>query len=119
MHFFATKQKIHDIIQIVNRNKKDKKMKKQYEKFLLEHGYSEKSGRLLPSTIYAYIRGIEHACRYENLSIEQLAENNNVIAPTYEAGQKNSVKGLRLSRAVRCSLRQFQKFINQQQGAVC
>lgn len=94
-------------------------MKKQYEKWLLENGYSEKSGRLLPSTIYAYLRGIEHACKYENLSIEQLAENINVIAPTYEAGQKNSVKGRRLSRAVRCSLRLFKKFINQQQVAVC
>ena len=94
-------------------------MKKQYEKFLLEHGFSERSGRLLPSTIYAYIRGIEHACKYENLSIEQLAENINTIAPTYQPGQKNSVKGRGLSRAVRCSLVQFQKFINQQQVAVC
>ena len=48
-------------------------MKKNYEKWLLENGYSEKSGRLLPSTIYAYIRGIEHACRYEKLTIEELA----------------------------------------------
>ena len=94
-------------------------MKKNYEKFLLEKGYSEKSGRLLPSTIYAYIRGIEHACKYENLSIEQLAENINTIAPTYQPSQKNSVKGRGLSRAVRCSLVQFQKFINQQQVAVC
>ena len=94
-------------------------MKKQYEKFLLEHGFSERSGRLLPSTIYAYIRGIEHACKYTNLSIEQLAENINTIAPTFQPGQKNAVKGRGLSRAVRCSLVQFQKFINQQQVAVC
>lgn len=40
-------------------------MKKNYEKWLLENGYSEKSGRLLPSIIYVYIRGIEHACKYE------------------------------------------------------
>ena len=94
-------------------------MKKNYEKWLLENGYSEKSGRLLPSTIYAYIRGIEHACKYVNLSIEQLAENINVIAPTFQPGQKNAVKGRGLSRAVRCSLVQFQNFINQQQVAVC
>ena len=94
-------------------------MKKNYEKWLLENGYSEKSGRLLPSTIYAYVRAIEHACRYENLSIEELAENINTIAPTYQPGQKNSVKGRGLSRAVRCSLVQFQKFINQQQVAAC
>lgn len=94
-------------------------MLQNYKTWLLENGYSEKSGRLLPSTVYSYILGIKHTCKYENISIEQLAENINAIAPTYQPGQKNSVKGRGLSRAVRCSLVQFQKFINQQQVAVC
>ena len=56
-------------------------MLQNYKTWLLENGYSEKSGRLLPSTVYSYILGIKHTCKYENISIEQLAENINAIAP--------------------------------------
>ena len=56
-------------------------------------------------------------CKGENM--RDAMENINTIAPTFQPGQKNAVKGRGLSRAVRCSLVQFQKFINQQQVTVC
>ena len=42
-------------------NQKDKTMRKQYEQFLVQHGYSARTGKLQKSTIANYLSALSYA----------------------------------------------------------
>lgn len=91
-------------------------MNLNFKSWLLSNGYSSKTGNNKPSTVYDYLRGIKYVCKIENISIETLAQNIANICPMYQKGGIHEVRGRQISRSVRASLVQFNKFIIEQQA---
>jgi len=92
-------------------------MKKTYEMWLEQKGYSYFTPEGRPSTIYDYLRGLRKVCRYEHLSIEGVAKRVDVLLPQYQQCGKKSSIGRTISRSVRSSLKQFANFVNEQRCA--
>ena len=92
-------------------------MKKTYEMWLEQKGYSYFTPEGRPSTIYDYLRGLKKVCREEKLSIEGVARRIDSLVVVYQQGGKKSSIGRTISRSVRSSLKQFANFVNEQRCA--
>lgn len=91
-------------------------MLKNYKNWLVENGFSAFTASGQPSSVYDYLRGLKYVCAWEDKSIEQLADSISEIAPMYCSTGIHCVKGRMISRSVRCSLRQFNKFVMEQRA---
>ena len=91
-------------------------MIKNFKTWLINNGYALFTKNNQPSTVYDYLLGIQYVCRWENKTIDELAESISEILPKYCDGGICCVKGRMKSRAVRCGLRQFNKFIVESRG---
>ena len=100
-------------------NQKDKTMRKQYEQFLVQHGYSARTGKLQKSTIANYLSALSLAAHLENMTLEQLAANIDTITIAYSQGGPKAETGKLRSRALRSSLVQFSRFVKEQAIATC
>ena len=69
-----------------------------------------------PSTVYDYLLGVQYVCNWENKTIDELAESISEILPKYCDMGEHSIRGRMKSRAVRCGLKQFNKFIIESKG---
>ena len=86
-------------------------MTKDFKNWLINNGYALFTANKQPSTVFDYIPGIKWVAKWENKTIEQLADSISEIYPKYADMGECCVKGRMKSRAVRCGLRQFNKFI--------
>ena len=85
-------------------------MLKDYRNWLISKGYAVVVNNR-PSTVYDYIRGLKRILDFEQITIEKLAENIADICPLYQKGNIHEVRGRQISRSVRSSLKQFNKFV--------
>lgn len=91
-------------------------MLKLYKNFLINKGYAVMVNNR-PSTVYDYLRGIKYVCKLENITLEKLAESIFDICPMYQKGGIHEIRGRQISRSVRSSLKQFNKFVVETQAA--
>ena len=59
----------------------------------------------------------ENVLKLENITIEKLIENISDICPMYQKGGVHEIRGRQISRSVRSSLKQFNKFVLETQVA--
>lgn len=88
----------------------------EYKKYLINKGYAVMVNHR-PSTVYDYLRGIKYVCKLENITLEKLAESISDICPMYQKGGIHEIRGRQISRSVRSSLKQFNKFVLENQVA--
>lgn len=88
----------------------------EYKKYLINKGYAVMVNHR-PSTVYDYLRGIKYVLKLENITIEKLIENISDICPMYQKGGVHEIRGRQISRSVRSSLKQFNKFVLETQVA--
>jgi hypothetical protein len=89
------------------------KILKDFEKYLIDSGYSAvtPSGNL--STVYDYQKRILSVSKLENLeTLDELALKINKIVMKYDIGGENEVIGNKSHRAVINALKKFKSFIN-------
>ena len=91
-------------------------MTKNFKNWLIENGYKLFTANNQPSTIYDYLTGVKYVCEWENKTMDELGESISEILPKYCDMGEHSVRGRMKSRAVRCGLRQFNKFIIELKG---
>lgn len=91
-------------------------MLKNYKNWLIQKGYSTTTQNNKPSTVYDYMTSLVRVCHWESKMVEQLAESISTILPQYTIGE-HSARGRMKSRAVRCSIRAFSKFLIETQVA--
>lgn len=91
-------------------------MLKLYKNWLIQKGYSTSTQNNKPSTVYDYTTSIIRVCNWESKTIEQLAESISTILSQYTIGE-HSVRGRMKSRAIRCSIVAFNKFLVETQVA--
>ena len=88
----------------------------EYKKYLINKGYATVVNNR-PSTVYDYLRGIKYVLKLENITIEKLIESISDICPMYQKGGIHEIRGRQISRSVRSSLKQFNKFVLENQVA--
>ena len=91
-------------------------MLKLYKNWLIQKGYSTTTQNNKPSTVYDYMTSLVRVCHWESKTVEQLAESISTILPQYTIGE-HSARGRMKSRAVRCSISAFHKFLLETQVA--
>ena len=84
-------------------------MLNEYRKWLINKGYAVMVNNR-PSTCYDYCRALKRVLHYENITIEQLAENIADICPLYQKGNVHEVRGKEISRSCRNSLKRFMEY---------
>ena len=113
--FLCAKQFLHGRIYIVIKQK-GYNMNKNFKNWLINNGYKLFTSNNHPSTIFDYLTGVKYVCQWENKTIEQLAESISEVLPKYCDGGEHYVRGRMKSRACRCGLRQFYKFVIETKG---
>ena len=88
-------------------------MKKEFENYLIEQGYSLKTANGNPSTVYDYQKRIDKVCKWEKCDWATLAQNITTVVVAYDTGGQKEDLGNLSHRAVINALKQFQKFIQQ------
>ena len=88
----------------------------EFKDWLVGKGFSLFTAKNFPSTVFDYLTGIKYVCQWENKTVEELADSISDIYPKYADMGEHSVRGRMKSRAVRCGLRQFNKFIMESKG---
>ena len=96
--------------------KQQSNLLKQLQVWMEQKGYKKTTQSNLPSTIADYKSCLLRICAWESKTIEQLAESISTILPQYTIGE-HSARGRMKSRAVRCSVRAFSKFLIETQVA--
>lgn len=92
-------------------------MLKSYANWLESRGFKALTNNTKRgSTIYDYCRALKHVAAWEGKTIEQLTDSISEILPMYCATGIHSVRGRMLSRSVRSSLVQFNKFLQEHQA---
>ena len=86
-------------------------MKKQFEVYLINRGYKQRTPSGNPSTVYDYIKRIDKVCEWENITWGQLAEDIQTILPQYDIGGEKEDLGRISHRAVINALRRFSEFV--------
>ena len=92
-------------------------MLNEYKKFLIKSGYATITQTNKPSTVYDYLRGLKTVALWEGKTIDELAESISTICPMYQKGAVHEVRGRQISRSVRNSLKQVNKFVSELQVA--
>ena len=89
-------------------------MKKSFEKYLIDQGYSLRTPSGNPSTVYDYQKRIDKVCEWEGYpNWETLAVNISRIVAMYDVGGVKVDLGNTSHRAVINALKQFKMFLQQ------
>jgi hypothetical protein len=84
----------------------------EFERYLIEQGYSQFSPSGLPSTTYDYSKSrIPKICKRERISVEQLAGNVRHYVEKYDDGGSESKFGKKSHSAFINALKRFEEFI--------
>jgi len=95
---------------------KQSNLLKQFQVWMEQNGYKKITQSNLPSTISDYTSSLLRICAWESKTPEQVAESISTLLPQYTIGE-HSARGRMKSRAVRCSIRAFNKFLVETQVA--
>ena len=87
-------------------------MKKEFQDYLINQGYSIKTPSGNPSTVYDYQKRIDKVCEWEGYTWETLANNIGRIVVMYDIGGAKENLGNLSHRAVINALKQFKKFVH-------
>lgn len=88
-------------------------MEKQFEKFLLDEGFSEITPSGNNSTVYDYSKRVAKVCHNEGYpSLRQFAKDIDIILPKYREGGEKEDIGKQSSKAVISALEQFKLFVS-------
>ncbi|MBR4881823.1 MAG: hypothetical protein IKU19_07805 [Clostridia bacterium] len=85
-------------------------MKEKFEEYLIKSGYKILTPSGKPSTVYDYIKRIDFVCETEGKSWNELYKEIKYILPQYESGGEKETIGSKSHNAVRCALRCFYDF---------
>lgn len=88
-------------------------MKKKFERYLIEQGYSLITPSGNKSTVYDYQKRIDKVCEWEDCTWEDLAENIVRIVKMYDEGGAKENLGKLSHTAVISALKQFMKCVQQ------
>lgn len=88
-------------------------MKEQFEAYLIRMGYKQVTPSGHPSTVYDYIKRIDHVCKWEDMSWQKLAENIGTVVPQYDTGGPKEEAGNRSHKSVINALKRFADFVNE------
>lgn len=89
-------------------------MKKGFQNYLIEQGYSLTTPSGNPSTVYDYQKRIDKVCEWEGCTWEILATNISKIVAEYDVGGSKETEGNKSHRAVINALKRFEIFVQQQ-----
>ena len=92
-------------------------MTKDFENYLINNGYKLFTAKNQPSTVFDYLIAIRWVAKWENKTIDELAESISEIYPKYESTGEHSIRGKMRSRSIKCGLRQFHKFVMESKAA--
>jgi len=85
----------------------------EFEKYLIERGYSQETPSGRPSTTYDYSKSrIPKIYKREGISVEQLAGNIRYYVEKYDNGGSESKFGKGSKSAFINALKRFEEFIN-------
>ena len=90
-------------------------LRKDFEDYLIEHGYKQFTPSGKPSTVYDYIGRIDDVCTMEYMDWVNLAKNINRIVPLYDRGGSKEVFGNKSHRAVINALLRYSEFLKNQE----
>lgn len=89
---------------------------KQFQVWMENKGYAKTTRSNKPSTIADYSSSLLRICAWESKTPEQIAESISTILPQYTIGE-HSARGRMKSRAVRCSIAAYSRFLHETQVA--
>lgn len=85
----------------------------KFEGWLIGKGHPVKTPSGLKSTTPDYIGRVKKVAKEESLSIEELAQNIDVILPQYLPGGSKEDEGYKSHKAVSSALQKFRDFIRE------
>ena len=97
--------------------KQQSNLLKQFQIWMEQKGYKKQTQSNHPSTIADYTSSLLRICSWHDMTPEQIAESISTILPQYTYGGEHSARGKMKSRAVRCSISAFHKFLLETQVA--
>lgn len=86
-------------------------MEKEFENYLIEKGYKQYTDRGARSTVYDYIKRINHISKWENTDWYGIANNIDSLLYQYDVGGAKQELGEKSHRAVINALKAFADFI--------
>lgn len=91
-------------------------MLKKFELYLIGKGYSHTTPSGNPSTVYDYQKRLQHVCKWEGITLNELATKINEFVFDYDSTGEKSYLGDKSHRAVINALKQFQLFLKNNGG---
>lgn len=88
-------------------------MKEKFKAYLIAQGYSEVTPSGKPSTVYDYMKRIDHVCAWEQIDWATLKGRIDNIVREYECGGEKAHLGSKSHRAVINALYRFQECVHQ------
>jgi len=85
-------------------------MLENFERYLIQQGYSEYTPSGNPSTVYDYAKRIEKICERERISLKQLADNISFYVKKYDTFGSEAEFGKRSHNAFISALKRFEEF---------
>lgn len=87
-------------------------LKKEFQKYLIEQGYSLYTPKGYPSTVFQYLNCIDKVCEWEGYSTwDRLADEIPYVVQRYDTGGPKEIYGNKSHRQVISALVQFKNFI--------
>ena len=87
-------------------------MKDKFKAYLISQGYSEITPSGKPSTVYDYMKRIDHVCAWENIDWATLKSRIDVVVQQYDSGGVKEILGNKSHRAVINALYRFQECVH-------
>lgn len=87
-------------------------MKEKFKAYLISQGYSEITPSGKPSTVYDYMKRIDHVCAWENIDWATLKSRIDVVVQQYDSGGEKEILGNKSHRAVINALYRFQECVH-------
>lgn len=87
-------------------------MKDKFKAYLISQGYSEITPSGKPSTVYDYMKRIDHVCAWENIDWATLKSRIDVVVQQYDSGGEKEILGNKSHRAVINALYRFQECVH-------
>lgn len=86
-------------------------LRKEFEDYLVNQGYKKYTPSGNPSTVYAYIKGIDFVCAEEYLDWAELAQNISEVIPRYDWGGTKETQGNKSHRTIINALIRYKRFL--------
>lgn len=88
-------------------------LEKGFRDYLEAQGYSVKTPKGNPSTVYDYAKRISRICQREGITWSELAARADYYCLRYEAGGSEEDYGSKSHNAPRAALRCYMSFVNE------